>query len=271
MTFAMTKWSLPTITIQISTVKKFYILLYHSLQVIMWHVRDFPFRVDQSKANCIILCNQYIAGLSECSTSSTISDHELLRQVSDYAAENGLNPKPKIKPKMNIITPEVVAALDRTNISSRKASYIFAPLIRALRLDLEDYNISHSAIEQNRKKNRPEMVKELKHNLTVAENLTIHWDSKLVKDIVGHENVERLAILVTGQDTEQLLAIPKLPSGTGECSAEAVVETLKKWNLADHVRGLCFDTPAANTGNDTQGDCKNSIHYLGTRFKNTCT
>lgn len=72
------------------------------------------------------------------STSSTISDQELIRQVSDYAEENGLNHEPTVKTKMNVITPEVIAALDRTNTSSRKASYIFAALIRALGLNLED-------------------------------------------------------------------------------------------------------------------------------------
>ena len=52
----------------------------------------------------------------------------------------------------------------------------------------------------------------------------LHWDGKLMKDLTGDEKVDRLPILVSGFGINQLLSIPKLPSGTGKAVAEAVIE-----------------------------------------------
>ena len=46
----------------------------------------------------------------------------------------------------------------------------------------------------------------------------------------------------------QLLAVPKIPAGTGKAEADAVFQTLKDWNLCDKVQGMCFDTTSSNTG-----------------------
>ncbi|KAG0714561.1 Retrovirus-related Pol polyprotein from type-1 retrotransposable element R2 [Chionoecetes opilio] len=64
----------------------------------------------------------------------------------------------------------------------------------------------------------------------------------------GH--VDRLAIVVTSPslEGEKLLAIPALPSGTGEAMASKVEETIRHWKFEDRVGGLCFDTTASNTG-----------------------
>lgn len=76
----------------------------------------------------------------------------------------------------------------------------------------------------------------------------MHWDGKLMTDISGKEVVDRLPILVSGVDIDQLLNVPKLPSGTGESMAEAVNKTIDEWGLSDQVKGMCFDTTSSNTG-----------------------
>lgn len=78
--------------------------------------------------------------------------------------------------------------------------------------------------------------------------LTLHWDGKLLEDIAGRETVDRLPVLVSGAGVEQLLAVPKMPSGTGEAAANAVYETAVSWNICDQVKCMSFDTTAANTG-----------------------
>jgi hypothetical protein len=40
-----------------------------------------------------------------------------------------------------------------------------------------------------------------------------------MSDITGHENVERLPIIVSGGGISKLLSVPKLTSGTGEATA----------------------------------------------------
>lgn len=45
---------------------------------------------------------------------------------------------------------------------------------------------------------------------TVSNGLVVHWDGKLLPDITGHEKVDRLPIVVIQENTEQLIAVPKL-------------------------------------------------------------
>lgn len=76
----------------------------------------------------------------------------------------------------------------------------------------------------------------------------VHWDGKLLPEITGRDKVDRLPIVVTQEDTEQLLAVPKLSSGTGNSIATNVFEQLNQWQLLDKVQAACFDTTASNTG-----------------------
>lgn len=176
---------------------------------------------------------------------------ELERQISNFEDEIMQNNK---KMRINVMTPELVAALDRTGTTSRNASFLFAAFLASLKLNIDDYNISYSAIHSNRIKQRGKIVQALKQELEVAEDLVVHWDGKMLPEVAGTENVERLAVLVTGLGTEQLLGIPKLPSSTGVAQATAVRETLSEWDVTDRVKALCFDTTSSNTGK-----CKQEI------------
>jgi len=70
----------------------------------------------------------------------------------------------------------------------------------------------------------------------------------------GPEKEDRVAVLVTGYETEKLLAIPKVAQGTGEQVARAAAESLHEWSLCDKVVAMSFDTTAANTG-QVNGAC----------------
>src|SRR5690349_1609625 len=59
------------------------------------------------------------------------------------------------------------------------------------------------------------------------------------------EKVDSLPIIVSGHGVERLLNVPKLPNGTGEAMANAVIQA---WHLADKVRAMSFDTAASNSG-----------------------
>ena len=60
--------------------------------------------------------------------------------------------------------------------------------------------------------------------------------------------VDRLPVPVSGVGISQLLTVGKLPSGTGQAQADAVINALKEWGIDDTVRALCFDTTSSNTG-----------------------
>src|SRR6478609_12047720 len=66
--------------------------------------------------------------------------------------------------------------------------------------------------------------------------------------ILQEELVDRLPVIVSGAGIDQLLGVPKLPSGTGEAQASAVARALEEWGLIDRVSAMCFDTTSSNTG-----------------------
>ena len=86
---------------------------------------------------------------------------------------------------------------------------------------------------------------------TVSGSIVVHWDGKLLGDYTGtwaHEKVDRLAVIVSNSSQEQLLNIAKLPSGSGQAIANAVVASLDKWHLTNQVKAMSFDTTASNSG-----------------------
>lgn len=90
--------------------------------------------------------------------------------------------------------------------------------------------------------------------ISSAQPMTVHWDGKMLPDLIGCEKVERIAILVSYNGTSKLLAAPKIPSSSGENIADVVLSTLLKWNISDRVAAMGFDTTASNTG-DKSGAC----------------
>lgn len=82
----------------------------------------------------------------------------------------------------------------------------------------------------------------------------IHWDGKILPEIIGTGKVERLPVLIAQNGVEQLLGVPKLEDGTGSNIATAVYNLLSEWNVLDQAQAICFDTTSSNTGR-INGSC----------------
>jgi hypothetical protein len=63
-----------------------------------------------------------------------------------------------------------------------------------------------------------------------------------------HSSTDRLAVVVTGCNTEKILGIVKIAVGTGVAQANATFHLLTLWDVSEVTVGTCFDTTAANTG-----------------------
>lgn len=150
--------------------------------------------------------------------------------------------------RCNIITPKLAAALDRAKVSDRKATLILTETARSLSCQPNAININRSSIRRQRKICRANFAASIKNAFNTNVPLVVHWDGKLLQDLTGKHNVERLPILISGHRVNKLLGVPKLASGTGENTASAISAALQNWGLADHVKAMCFDTTSANTG-----------------------
>ncbi|KAK0051716.1 DNA repair protein RAD51 3 [Biomphalaria pfeifferi] len=139
-------------------------------------------------------------------------------------------PVPK-KAKTDVLTTELMAALDRTQTSSRNAVYVLCETASSLGHNVDSLNISRNSIHRARCKARTIAASHLKSEFLSVNHLTVHWDGKLLEDLTTREHVDRLPILISGVGCEQLLAVPKLSSGTGESQATAVVNEIKQWGI----------------------------------------
>ncbi|GBP95668.1 hypothetical protein EVAR_67874_1 [Eumeta japonica] len=111
-----------------------------------------------------------------------------------------------------------------------------------------EFTVNRSSICRQRRKHRKEIAESLKREFKINLPLTVHWNGKLLEDITGHETVDRLPILVSGQGIYQLLSVPKLDRGTGGAYASAVHSTILEWGLSEKLKCMCFDTTAVNSG-----------------------
>lgn len=81
-----------------------------------------------------------------------------------------------------------------------------------------------------------------------SESLVIHWDGKVLPDLIGKTKVDRIAVIVSCNGTSKFLGAPKVAPATGQNIANVVYDTLKKWTIVDRVVGMSFDTTSTNSG-----------------------
>jgi hypothetical protein len=177
-------------------------------------------------------------------SDSSDSDDNLSQEPTDGFVSHPV----KKRATKNVVTPGLAAALDRTQTSSRNATYVLSELASGLGHDVSDLNINRTSIQRARSTHRANAAHVIKSEFDASVPLTVHWDGKLMEDLTTNEHVDRLPVLVSGVGVEKLLGVPKLSSSTGVAQADAVVGCLEDWNITEQVVALSFDTTASNTG-----------------------
>lgn len=167
--------------------------------------------------------------------------------------------KPKLLEKM-LNSPDVSSTLDRINISDRKFVLLAAAIVKANDEDLGSAPLSHSTVHRKRSAHRSTIATNVKQEFLSSEKsaFIVHWDGKIMKNTTNQEDpksmVDRLAVSVTGHETEKILGMVKIPAGTGQAQASATFQLLKLWEVTGDVVGMSFDTTSSNTG-PTNGAC----------------
>ena len=80
------------------------------------------------------------------------------------------------------------------------------------------------------------------------DRFIVHWDGKILPDLIGREKVDRIAVLVSCNGTAKFLGAPKIESGSGRRIAEAFHDVLIEWGISEKVVASSFDTTSSNTG-----------------------
>jgi hypothetical protein len=185
------------------------------------------------------------------SSSSSMSSLEDSDEESRGATDvEGIHTPSCLKRKrlIPIMTPALTAMLDRTKVTDRKAVFIVAETAKSLGHDIQDLALSRSSIRRQRQDHRALISARLKAEFQAEGPLVVHWDGKLLRDLIGRETIDRLPILVSGRGVAQLLRVAKLPSSTGLAQANVVCAALQEWGVANRVCAMSFDTTSSNTG-----------------------
>ncbi|KAG7160424.1 hypothetical protein Hamer_G001669 [Homarus americanus] len=115
--------------------------------------------------------------------------------------------------------------------------------------DLSEFRISRETARRARASHRRQVAAAQREAFTPPPHAVVHWDGKLVKNVVGEEE-HRQAIFISGRGHEEgkLLAVLPVKDGTGLTQARATARAIEDWSCASNVKALCFDTTSSNTG-----------------------
>ncbi|XP_044591358.1 uncharacterized protein LOC123269562 [Cotesia glomerata] len=184
------------------------------------------------------------------SEKSVLLSEQSLSLATNFGSDLSYEPPmPVVKtPKINVLTAELIAVLDRTNVSSRNAMFIITAVLSSVGIKVEETTLSYRTIQRARMIVRKEIAVGLKNDFKSHDKYVIHWDGKLLQDIVGSKSVDRLSVLLTAFGVEQLLGVPKMDSGSAQNQTTAILRTSDEWGLSRYVKAMCFDTTAVNTG-----------------------
>ncbi|CAG9793804.1 unnamed protein product [Diatraea saccharalis] len=201
---------------------------------------------------------KYLSSLAPSTSSyehpqrKSSSDSEITVLQENKSSSSGMSSKPdKICIRKNFMTPKLVAALDRCQLSVRDSVFIIEATIEALGHNTDEFPISKSSIHRIRTEMRRKRANAIKINFRykVPDTVTVHWDGKLLPALDARKSKEeRLPIVISYDNNEQLIAVPKLVNSSGSEQAQAVWNAIIDWNLEDRVQILCCDTTASNTG-----------------------
>lgn len=158
--------------------------------------------------------------------------------------------------KYDIFSERVVATLDRCKVSDRDAVFIITAIcqslidINLLDVDINSLIINRSSIRRHRQTLREsKSIKIKKHFQDLKlSSIVVHWDGKLLPNLLNTETVHRLPVIITSEDKEIMLGVPTSEDGTGMAQATIVYETLLDWGFDTSVKAICCDTTPSNLG-----------------------
>lgn len=140
--------------------------------------------------------------------------------------EAGPSRPKKSRGSVNIINEKLVATLDKCQISDRNAVRIITAVVESCGCNPSTLIINRVSIHNYREQMRKKLSERIK-NLFPSFQLcatVLHWDGKLLRDISKNKTVDRLAIIISDGEIEQILSIPGLEDGTGSTQASAIAE-----------------------------------------------
>ena len=174
----------------------------------------------------------------ELDVSFLSSDEKSLPETSNVVATD----TSRERGRKDFVSPKLVAALDRSQLGIRDSVHIIHATVEVLSISTDEHPINKSSIQRIQSQMRMARAKDIKTDFQdrVPDVIMIHWVSKLLPGLdIRSFKEERLPVLISLEEKELLLAVPKLDSSSGKSQAKAVLDLLHDWNLDNQVQIMC--------------------------------
>ena len=175
---------------------------------------------------------------NDSSLSSSFSDSE---QSNDNGFTDALLTPSKHR-RTDFISQKVAAVLDRTNTSICTSTMIMASLVNEVGGSTSSAVLSKSTVHRQQQRMRSEAAEQIKDEFHASKSV-VHWGDMLLPDMTGVDTkkVDRLPVMISSlaDGNIKLLGVPKLISGAGKVTADAVLTLLKSWKC-DFVLNCCL-------------------------------
>ena len=175
--------------------------------------------------------------------------------ISDPDSSDEFIPKRQCTPATGTtitIPPDILKkigpAADRMGSSNNVLIGTIATIVNHCGGDIDDLSLSKSTARRHRQESRSVAATKIKDDFVCNDVCQVNFDAKLLTDLGGFGSVNRLAINLVQEHSNQILAIAKTENGTGEVEARAVAAALEEWGLSGKVVASGFDTTSSNTG-----------------------
>jgi hypothetical protein len=180
-------------------------------------------------------------------SSSSSEDEEVYYEDIGHKIPGPSNSK---RAKINCMTFRLSSALNKCKLSDRDAANLLTAVAESFQIDCSKFIINRPAIKRSREHFRKQISESIKSNFTNThlDYVVLHWDSKLLPDLMSKENINRLPVIVTALNIERLLEVPALSSGTRKEISFSVHNLLQEWGLVDKIQAFVFDMTASNSG-----------------------
>lgn len=138
-------------------------------------------------------------------------------------SEAGPSQPKRSRGSVNIINEKLVAVLDKCKLSDRDAVHVIAAVAQSLQYDINSLVLNSTSIRRYREKLRTARAMNIKRvfNETELNAVVLHWDGKMLPNILKREVNDRLPTVITNGNVEKLLGVPELEDGTGLSQAKA--------------------------------------------------
>jgi hypothetical protein len=200
--------------------------------------------------------------ISENASNEESGNESIYQLYENESGEEGLENESSLLPdersagsstssrgRMQCMTEKLCAIVDKLKISDRNATHLLVAAAEGFGVDPKNYVLNRTSIRERRIQVRLQRFLHFQEQFEFPETsfLVIHWDGKLLPAVTGNEKVDRLAVLASFDNKEQLLGVP-ITGGKGEDMANTVHSALVEWGIEEKIVGMCYDTTASNTG-----------------------